>query len=510
MSHLARATGAIALGAALVLAFPPYDVWFVAVLVSGAFALMLRGQSLRRSALFGVLFGLGFFVPFLPWIGLDVGPVPWLLLAALESLFFVPLALGITLVQRVPGWPVWIGAVWVAEEALRGRIPYGGFTWGNLSFSQVDGPLLPLASLGGAPFVTFAVGVGGGLLAWAVVTRRAWVRVVAVAAAGAVATSGLLVPAAASEGDTVTVAVVQGNATRPGLDFVGRAREITNNHVEVTHQLAEDVAAGEVEQPDFVIWPENSSDISPYHDQRTYDAIDGAVRAIGVPVLLSAIVPTEDQKNVRNTSIVWDPRTGPGATYVKRHPMPFGEYIPFRSLAEKITDAVQRQPRDHLAGDEIGVLDMGAAVVGDVICFEVAFDDVVRDAVTAGGQLITVQTNNATFGFTPMTEQQLAMARLRAVEHGRAVLVAALAGVSAVVAPDGDVLDRAELFTQDVMVDDLRLSDATTLATELGAWPEWALSALAVMVALIGLRAGPRTATGSRADDSPSIPAGVA
>ncbi|HEU0042266.1 MAG TPA: hypothetical protein VFQ15_07950, partial [Jiangellaceae bacterium] len=246
MSHLARATGAIALGAALVLAFPPYDVWFVAVLVSGAFALMLRGQSLRRSALFGVLFGLGFFVPFLPWIGLDVGPVPWLLLAALESLFFVPLALGITLVQRVPGWPVWIGAVWVAEEALRGRIPYGGFTWGNLSFSQVDGPLLPLASLGGAPFVTFAVGVGGGLLAWAVVTRRAWVRVVAVAAAGAVATSGLLVPAAASEGDTVTVAVVQGNATRPGLDFVGRAREITNNHVEATHQLAEDVAAGEV------------------------------------------------------------------------------------------------------------------------------------------------------------------------------------------------------------------------------------------------------------------------
>ncbi|MGH8827064.1 MAG: apolipoprotein N-acyltransferase, partial [Jiangellaceae bacterium] len=471
-SHLARAAGAIALGAALVLAFPPHDVWFVAVLVSGAFALVVRDQPLRRSALYGVLFGLGFFVPFLPWIGLDVGPVPWLLLAALESLFFVPLALGITLVQRGPGWPVWIGAVWVAEEALRGRIPYGGFTWGNLSFSQVDGPLLPLASLGGAPFVTFAVGVGGGLLAWAVVVRRAWVRVVAVAAAAAVATSGLLVPAAAPRGDTVTVAVVQGNATRPGLDFVGRAREITNNHVEATHQLAEDVAAGSVEQPDFVIWPENSSDVSPYHDQRTYDAVDGAVRAIGVPVLLSAIVPTEDQKNVRNTSIVWDPRTGPGATYVKRHPMPFGEYIPFRSLAEKITDAVQRQPRDHLAGDEIGVLDMGAAVVGNVICFEVAFDDIVRDAVTAGGQLITVQTNNATFGFTPMTEQQLAMARLRAVEHGRAVLVAALAGVSAVVAPDGDVLDRAELFTQDVMVDDLRLSDATTLATELGAWPE--------------------------------------
>jgi apolipoprotein N-acyltransferase len=127
--------------------------------------------------------------------------------------------------------------------------------------------------------------------------------------------------------------------------------------------------------------------------------------------------------------------------------MPFGEYIPFRQLARLITAEVDQQPRDFVAGQEVGVLPMGATQVGVVICFEVAFDNLVRDVVRGGGEIVAVQTNNATFGFAPMTEQQLAMSRFRAVEHGRTVLVSALAGVSAIVQPDGAVVDRAELDT---------------------------------------------------------------
>jgi apolipoprotein N-acyltransferase len=479
---LACAVAAAATGAALILAFPPYDLWFVGVAVTAGFALLVRGQSVRNAVGLGLCTGVGFFVPFLPWIGQEVGPIPWLLLAGLQGLFFAPLGVAVMLVQRLPGWPLWTAAAWVAQEALRGRVPYGGLTWGKLAFSQADGPMLGLASVGGSPLVSFAVALAGGLLAWAVVARRVMARVAAVAAAFGVIAVGALIPTPELAGPTATVAVVQGNVPELGLGFNDERRRITRNNAEVTVALADDVAGGRTTQPDLVVWPENSVDINPYADAQTRAEVSRAVDAIAAPTLIGALVPTPDGRNVENTSIVWEPGSGAGQTYVKRHPMPFGEYIPFRSIARRITSAVDQQPRDFVAGDDVGLLEMGPSDIGAVICFEVAFDNLVRDAVNAGADLLAVQTNNATFGFTPMTEQQLAMARFRAVEHGRTVLVAALAGVSAIVGPDGAVRERAELYTQDVLVADVGLSQARTTATTVGEWPEWILVAVAVAV----------------------------
>ncbi|MGH8825680.1 MAG: apolipoprotein N-acyltransferase [Jiangellaceae bacterium] len=508
MKALARVVAAVATGAALILAFPPYDLWFVAVVVSAGFALLVRGRSVRDAAALGLCTGIGFFVPFLPWIGQEVGPVPWLLLAGLQALFFAPLGMVVMLVQRLPGWPLWTAAAWVAQEALRGRVPYGGLTWGKLAFSQTDGTMLGVASVGGSPLVTFAVALAGGLLAWAVVDRRTVARVAAAAAAAGVVAVGAVVPASQPDGPTVTVAVVQGNVGELGFGFNDERREITRNNAEVTTRLADDVAAGRETQPDLVVWPENSVDINPYADAQTRAEVSRAVDAIAAPTLIGALVPTPDGRNVENTSIVWQPGTGAGQTYVKRHPMPFGEYIPFRSIARRITPAVDEQPRDFVAGDQVGLLEMGPADVGVVICFEVAFDNLVRDVVRAGGDLVAVQTNNATFGFTPMTEQQLAMARFRAVEHGRTVLVAALAGVSAIVGPDGTVGERAELYTQDVLVADVGLSDERTAATTIGEWPEWILVWAAVGTAgLAVLRSRRRIGCQDAGTPAPAITA---
>ncbi len=184
---------------------------------------------------------------------------------------------------------------------------------------------------------------------------------------------------------------------------------------------------------------------------------------------------------VSNSGIVWDPVSGPGERYVKRHPVPFGEYIPYRSLVRRITTKVDLVPRDFAAGDEPGVLTVGPVTLGDVICFEVAYDDLVRDVVTGGGRLLVVQTNNATFGRSAETTQQLAMGRLRAVEHGRAVLVSATSGVSAVLAPDGRVVDSAPVFTREVLMAQVPVRDRLTLATRLGALPEAALCLLAAL-----------------------------
>jgi apolipoprotein N-acyltransferase len=483
---------AVAAGLVLYAAFPPLGWWPVAPAGVALLVLACLGAGARLGGALGLVAGLTLFVPLLRWSGLEVGPVPWLLLAVSQAAFIAPLGAAVALLGRLPLWPLWVAAAWVAEEAARSRLPFGGFPWGRLAFSQPDTPLTALAALGGAPLVTAGVALLGGALALLVTSPARRAAVTALGLAAAVALPAVLAPVGGS-GPTVDVAVVQGNVPRLGLDFNAQRAAVLGNHVEATRELAADVRAGRVDPPDLVVWPENSSDLDPFRDAAAYDAIDAAVRDIGVPVLVGAVLAGPGD-NVSNAGIVWDPQTGPGERYVKRHPVPFGEYIPLRSLARRISDKVDLVPRDFAAGEEVGVLDVGPARLGDVICFEVAYDGLVRDAVREGGRLLVVQTNNATFGRSPQSEQQLAMSRLRAVEHGRAVVVAATSGVSAVVQPDGRLAHRSAVFTRDVSVTTVPLRDAQTPATRLGAWPEAVLTALALAGVLVAVRRGRVTA----------------
>ncbi len=467
---------ALASGLLLDLAFPPHGWWWLAPVAVSLLTVAVRGRTARRGAWLGLLHGLGFFLPLLVWTGAVAGPAAWIALSLMEALFLALLGAALAVVTRLPGWPVWASAVWVGQEALRDRLPFGGFPWGRLAFSQGHTPLTPLASLGGAPLVTLAVAALGMVL----VTRPRPAVLL-----GPVLFAVALVLPVPTSGQQVTVAVVQGNVPRLGLPLADQQSQVLRNHVQATLDLAADVRSGRVPRPDLVIWPENASDLDPYTDPQAAALIDSAVRAVGVPVLVGAVTEGPG-RFVSNRGIVWDPVTGPGATYVKRHPVPFGEYIPFRSLVRRVTDKVDLVPHDFARGDRPGVLQIGGHTLGDVICFEVAYDGVVRDVVTGGGRLLVVQTNNATFGRSGETTQQLAMGRLRAVEHGRSVLVAATSGVSAVIAPDGTLLHRSPVFTRDVTVQSVPVRSARTLATRVGAWPELLLSLLALGACVVG------------------------
>ncbi len=487
---------AVCAGLLLTAAFPPYDVTWLAPVGAGLLALACRGASWRAGGLLGLTTGLALFLPLLSWSGAVAGPGAWIALAVLQALFLAPLGSALSLVGRLRSWPLWSALLWVGEEALRDRVPFGGFPWGRLAFSQGHTLLTPLAALGGAPAVTLGVAVlgGAGAAALLVVVRRAPVVSLLVPALAAACVLGLAVAVPTpTTGDQVTVAVVQGNVPRLGLDAFSQRAAVLDNHVQATHELAAAVRAGREERPDLVIWPENASDLDPFTDARAAVAIQDAVRDIGVPVLVGAVIDGPGEK-VRNTGIVWDPVTGPGQMYVKKHPVPFGEYIPYRSLARRITDRVDLVPADFASGDLSPVLTVGPARLGDVICFEVAYDALVRDAVRGGGRLLVVQTNNATFGRSGETHQQLAMGQLRAVEHGRAVLVAATSGISAIIDPDGVVAQRSGIFSRDVLVEHVQLRDAQTVATRVGAWPELALSVLAGLAVLAGLVIGRRAA----------------
>ncbi|WP_067828072.1 apolipoprotein N-acyltransferase [Actinomadura kijaniata] len=486
----ARVPAMIVAGLLMWLAFPPLDLTPLAPAGVAVFTLALRGVRARTGAWLGFLGGAAFFLPVLTGI-VKIGPDGWILLSLVQALYLAPLGAGIALVHRLRAWPLWTAGLWVAEELVRGHVPFGGFPWARLAFSQTSTPLTPYASLGGAPLVTFLTALLGGLLAYAALAawnaratgarRPHLARVAAAAAGGALVVGGGLLIPVPTDGRTVTVAVIQGNVPRLGLDFLGQRKAVLDNHARRTHELAAQVRAGKVPRPELVVWPENASDLDPYTEPDARRTIDDAVRDVGVPVLVGALVDTPDGTKVENRGIVWDPRTGPGDYYVKRHPVPFGEYLPFRDVLTKLITRFERIPRDFAKGTRSGVMRLGPVTVGDVICFEVAYDKEVRDV--AGGNILVVQTNNATWGKTSLPPQQIAMSRLRAVEHGRTILVAATSGVSAIVAPDGRMIARSREFVPDIQVARVPARTSRTLADRLGAKPEWTLAALAVLAA---------------------------
>ncbi|MEU6922996.1 MULTISPECIES: apolipoprotein N-acyltransferase [unclassified Streptomyces] len=489
--RLVRPAAAVIAGALLYLSFPPRPLWW---LVLPGFALLgwvLHRQRLRAGFGLGLLAGLGFMLPLLHWTGEEVGPVPWLALAAAEAVFIAVGCLGIAAVSRLACWPVWAAAVWVLDEAVRARVPFGGFPWGKIAFGQADSVFLPLAAVGGTPLLSFAVVLCGFGLCEAVRQFRAHRRTGTLPrAAVAAAAATVLVPVVgafaalplvddSAEDGTATVAAIQGNVPRLGLDFNSQRRAVLDNHVRRTEQLAREVKEGKVPQPDFVLWPENSSDLDPYRNPDARIVIDDAVKAIGVPTVIGAVIEPDTGK-LRNTLIQWDPEKGPVDTYDKRHIQPFGEYMPMRSVARVFSSDVDRVQRDFGPGRKVGVFDLAGTEVGLVTCYEAAFDDAVRDTVMHGGQMIAVPSNNATFGRSEMTYQQLAMSRVRAVEHSRSVVVPVTSGVSAVIRPDGTIVRKTKLFTPDALVDKVPLRSSLTPATRMGTLPEGVLALIAV------------------------------
>ncbi|MBM7093771.1 apolipoprotein N-acyltransferase [Streptomyces sp. NPDC014603] len=473
-------------GFLLYVSFPPRTLWWLALPAFAVLGWVLRGRSWKAGLGLGYLFGLGFLLPLLVWTGVEVGPGPWIALVVIEAVFVALVGAGVAAVSRLPAWPLWAAALWTAGEAARARAPFNGFPWGKVAFGQADGVFLPLAALGGTPVLGFAVVLCGfGLYETVRVTaaaRRAGTLRRGAAAVGVLSLAVPVVAAVAArplvsdaaEDGTVRVAVIQGNVPRLGLDFNSQRRAVLDYHARETERLAAEVAAGRVEKPDVVLWPENSSDIDPFTNADARAVIDRAAKAVGAPVSVGGVVSKDGR--LLNEQILWDPEKGPVDTYDKRQIQPFGEYLPLRSLIGMINDEWTSMVRqDFSRGSEPGVFTMNGAGVGLVTCYEAAFDWAVRDTVTDGAQLISVPSNNATFGRSEMTYQQLAMSRVRAVEHSRTVTVPVTSGVSAIIMPDGTVTQRTGMFVADSLVQEVPLRSSRTPATRLGALPEAAL-----------------------------------
>lgn len=485
------------------LSFPPRPLWWLALPAFALLGVAVSGRRMRAGFGYGFLYGLAFLLPLLHWTGLYVGAIAWLPLSIFEALVVGLAGAATAVVLPLRGGPVWAALLWVADEALRARAPFGGLPWGKVAFGQPDGPFLSLAAVAGTPLVGFAVTLCGfGIAALALTLARPAARRRAAVAASALA---VLVPVVASlacwplvgtdpNDGTATVAAIQGNVPRLGLDFNAQRRAVLDDHVRETRRLAEQIAAGQKPQPQLVIWPENSSDIDPYANPDAFAEISAATADIKAPVSVGAVVTSQGPRP-KNTAILWEPGAGPVRQYVKRKLQPFGETMPARSFFRHFSADVDKAG-DFVAGTKPVVFHMGPARVALDTCYEVAFDATVRASIP-GSDLLAVPTNNATFGLSDMTYQQLAMDQERAVEHGRSVVVAATSGVSAIIQPDGHVTQQTGLFRPAALVATVPLRSTTTLADRLGAWPEWAMVAggLLALAFGIGTRARRRRTT---------------
>lgn len=446
-----RIIAAAVAGWFLSLAYPLASQWWLAPISIAIFTIATWNTNKKTSALIGFVFGLLAFRLQHDWlivVGVDATWILSIYLAlwiALIGLFISIISRSIT--KKTIPWPVGliaIASIWVLEEFLRGRYPFGGYPWARLAFSQADSPLAFWSRLGGIPWLSFIV----------VAIAVACVGIVFIASKRAktvlalIIVASFLIPITFSSitnsdltEKTIAIGVVQGGTPQTGMGAMDVRRAVLENHVSETIDLAAKVKSGEVPQPEIVIWPENSSDLDPYTEPDAALLIDQAATAIGVPILVGAVVDsaTDPENEVYNMGILWDPMAGPGDTYIKNAPVPFGEFIPFRSLLTQFISRYDRVPRDFAHGTEPGIFTVNGVFLGDLICFEVAVDPVVNRVIREGAQILLVQTNNATYAGTALPEQQLHIERLRAIEYDRTVIVAATTGISAEISPDGSV-----------------------------------------------------------------------
>jgi apolipoprotein N-acyltransferase len=485
---------AIGGGIALTDGFPGTDIWPLTLLGVALVLLSLIGRSWRGAVLVGLIGGLAFWGSLISWLTLYLGPVPWLGLAILEAVFFAAGAVAIALVYRFAEavWPTRLGrlgvlpvviaGLWTAREAITAVAPEGGFSWGRVAFSQSTSPFASLVAYLGISGLSFVLVWLVAFVIQLVRERQASVAgriTLAVAAAAAL----LVIPAwAAPTQGTTRIAAVQGNTKSGLLDRV-EAGDNLNAHITETLAL-------EGQSVDMVVWPENASDIDPETNAVAAQDLDFVSNIMKAPLVVGTIA--ERDGKYYNTSLLWE--NGQVADYYdKRHPVPFAEYMPARSffhaLAPSLVDMVTR---DYQIGTTDTVMNVDGVTAGISICFDITDDQAVQSMVSDGAQVILAQTNNADFGQTDENVQQLAIARLRAIETGRSVVNISTVGHSAIIGPDGKTIDAIAPYQPGAMVDDVPLSTTTTPATLFSKGIELLVSGLGVAGLVMALVAAAR------------------
>ena len=427
------------------LGFAPYGVWLAPVISLFILFIILKGSGLPSRLLISYLFGLSILLPNQFWTGTYVGDLPWIVLALLQSFLFLPLAVVSQKGGRFNPW-LFSCAVVVTELALR-TIPFTGFGWSRLSFTQVDGLFSPLYPLIGSVGIIF-------LISYLVSNRNILIFTTILLA---IAVLNFIDISEQKSGE-MKIALVQGGVTNLGLEFNSSPREVFQRHLfQTKSKISPD-------QVDLIIWPENSVDVDLFSNIDIKNTLIETSKVLNTPILVGGI--TRVSGDLQNISVLFDPEVQD--IYVKRYLTPFGEYIPLRTFLEMFS-TLTNNVDDFSAGNSsnsIQIADFDAQIF---ICYEL-LNDVFKNQINS--DFLIVQTNNATFGDTPQLDQELQIARVRALESAREVAYVSTTGVTSFIDRNGKVKSELPKFKSDVLIDTVSTYSDRQINQKMGFTPE--------------------------------------
>ena len=437
---------AIALAAFLAsAAFAPIGLWFLAII--GYLLLFRKIAKGEREIWYLFLFGLIYNAIVLQWSGKFVGALPWLLLALLQALFYIPV--GYVAKKFSSIW--WTIFTLLLTEEVRANFPFGGFGWTRIAFSQVESPALPIVSYGGALALSALT-----LVIAALLTRITFANLAKFVSILIFVT---FIPNNPQGSGSVNLLAVQGNTPSVGLDFNSRAKAVFDLHRDATYRFAK-------QKYDAIVWPENAIDIDPSDYPDVSADIRDLTGKLQIPLVAGVVLNQNDAP--ANASVLYDVAGDAVSTYIKRGLTPFGEYMPLRKIAEFVSPYA-KSVIDFQAGATLQTHKIAGVAIGPIICYEIINNHLVAQMAENSGALI-VQTNSATFAGTAESRQQLAITRIRAVENSRDILSVSTIGISAFIDNNGRVVSQTAENLQAPLTGSLELNHHNTLANRLGNW----------------------------------------
>ena len=479
------------------LAMPREDIWPLIFVSVGMILVSIRGLRFWPATGIGFVAGLAFYMSQVEWLSLYLGPVPWIALSVMEAFIF---AAGAGVIAIVWSWTksfphslyrnsliaLVIATLWTAREWVAINLPYGGFPWSRVAQALSESFLSQLVYFVGISGLTFISVFITVVILQALESKRKNLRSNYLGVAAtllALATAWLFVVPVNAESGEVTVAAVQGNANA-GLFANAERGTFLRNHLDATALLDNHPLKSEI---DFIVWPENASDLNPQASPLALAQIEAVVAKYQVPLILGAI--TESNKTYFNSSLYYDVTGAQVDQYDKKRPVPFAEYVPDREFWNQLApDLIGLVSRDYAFGTRDGIFELNGNQLGALICFEIAIDDIGRELVFGGAEVILSQTNNADFGRSDETFQQAALARLRAIETGRAVVNISTVGVSRIFLPNGEIISELPIFEPGVMVEKIPLRNSITPAMAISPYFDLFVNliALGLLVPTIG------------------------
>ncbi len=429
-------------------AFHPLHFW--PAMPVGLYLLLWLNQreQLKRRIAINFIFGIAFQLITIYWVGTYVGSFAWIALVLLQATFLILLSF--------TNGALSFAAAWIAYEFVLRSFPFGGFGWSRIGYALTNSPfnyLYPRISIVGVAFLLiFSLG-------WILKNRfRALITLLPIYLIIAI------IPVSVTNTGKIEVGLVQGGQELKLDNTFENSEGAINKHFLATKKIE----SGAV---DLVIWPENAVMHDPFVRVRTKESFISEVARLKAPILVNA-----NLKDGTNGSVL----IGDDAeqSYSKRYLTPFGEFIPFRSIVEKLSDKADLVS-GYIPGQEPYLFNSGGRTFRTLICYELLSDKQARNEM-ADADFIVIQTNNATYFETWQLDQELAIAQARSAETSRQSTYVSTTGGTSLINEKGRIIKSIPKYSNDVLIGEIQTRKGTTPATKYG-------SSLEILLILIWL-----------------------